>query len=184
MKLLFDFLPVLLFFAAYKLYGIYVATAVAIVAGLGQVGYVWLRHRRLEKMHVATAVLLLVFGGLTLALRDETFIKWKPTIVDWLFALVFVGSRYVGTRKPLVERMMSGAIRVAEPVWGRLNSLWVGFFVLMGVANLLVVYNFDTATWVDFKLFGMLGLTLAFVVAQAFYLARHALPEPTSNGES
>jgi len=183
MKLLLDFLPVLLFFAAYKLYDIYVATGVAIAAGLGQVAYAWLRHRRVEKMHVITALLLLVFGGLTLALRDEAFIKWKPTIVDWLFAAAFIGSRWVGKRRPLIEKMMSGAIQVDGPIWERLNRIWVGFFVLMGFANLFVVYNFDTATWVNFKLFGMLGLTLAFVVAQAFYLARHAHPAPPSNGE-
>jgi intracellular septation protein len=184
MKLLFDLFPVLLFFAAYKLYDIYVATAVAITAGLLQVGYVWLRHRRIEKTHVATAVLLVVFGGLTLALRDETFIKWKPTILDWLFAAVFLGSQFVGTRKPLVQRMMSGTVTVPEPIWERLNGLWVSFFVVMGVLNLVVVYNFDTDTWVNFKLFGMLGLTLAFVVAQAFYLARHMVPESTTDGES
>jgi len=184
MKLLFDLLPILLFFVAYKLYDIYVATAVAIAAGLLQVAYVWLRHRRLEKTHVATALLLLVFGGLTLALRDETFIKWKPTILDWLFAAAFLGSQFVGTRKPLVQRMMSGTVTVSDPVWERLNGLWVLFFVVMGVLNLVVVYNFDTDTWVNFKLFGMLGLTLVFVVAQAFYLARHMVPEPSTDGES
>lgn len=184
MKLLFDLFPVLLFFAAYKLYDIYVATGVAIAAGLLQVAYVWLRHHRIEKTHVATAALLLVFGGLTLALRDETFIKWKPTILDWLFAAVFVGSRYVGNRKPLVQRMMDGSLSVATPVWERLNRLWVFFFVAMGLLNLVVVYNFDTDTWVNFKLFGMLGLTLAFVVAQAFYLARYMVPEPPTDGDS
>ena len=184
MKLLFDLIPVLLFFVAYKLYDIYVATAVAIAAGLLQVAYVWLRHHRIEKTHVATAVLLVVFGGLTLALRDESFIKWKPTILDGLFALVFAGSRYVGNRQPLVQRMMSGTVTVATPVWERLNRLWVFFFVAMGLLNLVVVYNFDTDTWVNFKLFGMLGLTLAFVVGQAFYLARHMVPAPPTDGES
>jgi intracellular septation protein len=184
MKLLFDLFPVLLFFAAYKLYDIYVATAVAIAAGLGQVGYVWLRHRRFEKAHVATAVLLVVFGGLTLVLRDESFIKWKPTILDWLFAAVFQGSRLFGSRKPLVQRMMGGTVNVPDPVWERLNAIWVFFFVAMGVLNLVVVYNFDTDIWVNFKLFGMMGLTLAFVIAQAFYLARHMEPEPPTDGDS
>lgn len=183
MKLLFDLFPVLLFFAAYKLHGIYVATAVAIVAGLAQVAWTWLRHRRVEKAHVATAVLLVVFGGLTLVLQDELFIKWKPTLLDWGFAAVFLGSRWVGTRRPLVQRMMAGTVTVEDAVWERLNALWVWFFVLMGVLNLVVVYNFDTDTWVNFKLFGMMGLTLAFVVAQAFYLARHMAPEPPTDGD-
>jgi intracellular septation protein len=184
MKLLFDFFPILLFFAAFKLYDIYVATAVAIGAGLLQVGYGWLRHRRLERMHVITALLLVVFGGLTLLLRDEMFIKWKPTILDWLFAAVFAGSRLVGKRTPLVERMLSGTVQVASSVWLRLNLLWVVFFAAMGVLNLLVVYNFDTETWVNFKLFGMLGLTFAFVIAQSFYLARHMENAPPGNGDS
>jgi intracellular septation protein len=174
MKLLFDLFPVLLFFAAYKLYDIYVATAVAIAAGLAQVAWMWIRHRRIEKAHVATAALLVVFGGLTLVLQDESFIKWKPTILDWLFALVFLGSRHVGNRKPLVQRMMSGTVTVADPVWER----------AMGVLNLVVVYNFDTDTWVNFKLFGMLGLTFVFVIAQALYLARHMVPEASTDGES
>ncbi|MDX1593464.1 MAG: septation protein A [Gammaproteobacteria bacterium] len=184
MKLLFDLFPVLLFFAAYKLYDIYVATAVAIVAGLLQVAYGWLRHRRVEKAHVATAALLVVFGGLTLVLQDELFIKWKPTLLDWLFAAVFLGSRHVGNRRPLVQRMMGGTVDVAGAVWERLNTLWVCFFVAMGVLNLVVVYNFDTDTWVNFKLFGMLGLTFLFVLAQAFYLARHMAPETTTDGDS
>jgi len=184
MKLLFDLFPVLLFFAAYKLYDIYVATAVAIAAGLAQIAWMWIRHRRVEKAHVATAALLVVFGGLTLVLQDEAFIKWKPTILDWLFALVFLGSRHVGNRKPLVQRMMSGTVTVADPVWERLNLLWVIFFVAMGVLNLVVVYNFDTDTWVNFKLFGMLGLTFVFVIAQALYLARHMVPEASTDGES
>jgi intracellular septation protein len=210
MKLLADFFPVLLFFVAYKLYGIYAATAVAIVASLVQVGFGWLRHRKVQNMHLVTLGLLVVFGGLTIALQDRTFIMWKPSIVNWLFALVFLGSHFIGD-KPLVERMMSHAIEVPQAVWNRLNQMWVLFFVAMGVANLYVANNFFVAaarlreaaggvevdiaqcadqlqgtllalcqqahqleeTWVNFKLFGMMGLTILFVIAQAFYLARH-----------
>lgn len=184
MKLLFDFLPVLLFFAAYKLFDLYVATAVAIAAGLGQVLWLKVRGKKIETMHIITAVLLVVFGGLTLLLRDESFIKWKPTIVDWLFAAAFIGSRWVGNRRPLVARMMRGTIEVPDSIWSRLNNGWIVFFIAMGTLNLYVVYNYDTATWVNFKLFGMLGLTIAFVVLQAFYLARHIAPETTLDGDN
>lgn len=172
MKFLYDFFPILLFFIAYKMYGIYAATVVAIVASIIQVGTFWLKHRRFENMHLVTLGLIVVLGGATLWLQDERFIKWKPTLVNWLFGLAFLGSQFIG-KKPLVERMMSAAVQLPNEIWGRLNLIWVIFFVFMGVANLYVVYNYDTDTWVNFKLFGMMGLTFAFVIAQAFYLARH-----------
>jgi intracellular septation protein len=172
MKFLFDFFPVLLFFVAYKLWDIYVATAVAIGASFVQVGLYWLKHRRTEKVHLITLGLLVVFGGLTLALHDPVFIKWKPSIVNWLFALVFLGSQLVGKRT-LVERMMSHAIQVDPPVWRRVNMAWVLFFVFSGAVNLYVAYNFSEDTWVNFKLFGLMGLTLAFVFGQAIWLTRY-----------
>lgn len=213
MKLLIDFFPILLFFVAYKLAGIYVATGVAIAASAAQVGWFWWRQHHVEKMHLATLGLLVVFGGMTIALRDPIFVMWKPTIVNWLFAAVFLGSHFIGG-KPLIERMMSQAISLPAAIWPRLNLLWVAFFFLSGAANLYVVYDYsgfhaahqallvatglgeidlatcanqfsggllsqcqDTQareeTWVNFKLFGLLGLTLVFVVAQGIYLARH-----------
>jgi intracellular septation protein len=172
MKFLFDLLPVLLFFAAYKLYDIWVATVVAIAAAVVQVGLTWVRHRRVEKMHLVTLALIVVLGGATLAFHDETFIKWKPTLVNWLFAVVFLGSQFIGERN-LVERMMSHAVSVPRVIWSRLNLAWVTFFTVLGVVNLYVAFTFDTDTWVDFKLYGLMGLTLTFVVAQSFYLARH-----------
>jgi intracellular septation protein len=188
-KLLFDFFPVILFFAAYKLasdpadpqHGILVATAVAIVATAVQVGWTWWRQRRVERMHVITLALIVVLGGATLLLRDEIFIKWKPTAVNWLFALVFLASQYVG-RAPIVRRLMEHAITVPDPVWARLNLSWVAFFLVLGLANLYVVYNFDTDAWVNFKLFGMLGLTVLFVLGQGLYLSRH-MPDAEGEGE-
>jgi len=181
MKLLFDLFPVLLFFLAYKLHDIYVATAVAIVASFLQVGWFWWRHRRFETMHLVTFGLIAVLGGATLWLHSEDFIKWKPTVVNWLFGAAFIGSQFIG-RKPLVERMMGSAITLPATIWQRLNLSWATFFILLGAANLYVVYHFDTDTWVNFKLFGMMGLTLAFMVAQAFYLARHVKTEPDRGG--
>jgi len=181
MKLLFDFFPIILFFAAYKLQGIYVATLVAIVATFVQVGWLWLRHRRVETMHLVTLGLIVVFGGATLYLHDEQFIKWKPTVINWLFGLAFLASQFVGN-KPFIQRMMGGNIELPPSVWARLNLSWALFFLFLGAANLFVVYAFDTDTWVNFKLFGMLGLTLAFVIVQAFFLSRY-LPEPQSDKE-
>ena len=175
MKFLFDLFPIILFFAAYKLYDIYIATAVAIAAAFMQTGLFWLKHRKFENMHLVTLGILIVFGGLTLFLRDPIFIKWKPTVVNWLFGAVFFGSRYIGKRT-LVERMMSHAISVPASVWVRLNWAWVAFFMGMGLLNLYVAYQFSEDTWVNFKLFGMMGLTIAFVFIQAFYLSRYMTP--------
>ena len=172
MKFLFDLFPILLFFVAYKMYDIYVATAVAIGAAFVQTGLFWLKHRKFEKMHVITLGILIVFGGLTLILRDPVFIKWKPTVVNWLFGASFLGSQFIGER-PLVERMMGHAITVPGQVWRRLNGVWVLFFLFMGLINLYVAFNYSEETWVNFKLFGMMGLTLVFVFAQAFYLGRY-----------
>lgn len=176
MKFLFDFFPVLLFFIAYKTSDIYVATVVAILAGVAQVGYTWLKNRRIENTHMITLALLVVMGGATLYLQDETFIKWKPTVVNWLFALAFLGSQFVG-KKPIIERMLGATVTLPSQVWLRLNWSWVAFFSAMGAANLYVVYTFDTDTWVNFKLFGMLALTFGFVLIQGFFIARHIKPE-------
>ncbi len=172
MKLLFDFLPVVLFFVAFKLYGIYVATAVIMVATVAQVAWVWWRERKLEKMPLVTLALVLVLGGATLIFHNEEFVKWKPTVVNWLFGLVFIGSQWIGER-PMIQRMLSANLELPTTVWSRLNWMWSGFFMTMGVLNLWVAYQFDTETWVNFKLFGLLGLTLVFVIAQGFYLARY-----------
>ncbi len=182
MKLLFDFFPILLFFIAYKMQGIFVATAVVIIAAFVQVAVFWLMHRRFEKMHLITLAIIIVFGGATLVFQDPVFIKWKPTVVNWLFAIVFLASQFIGD-KTLLERMMSHAITVPTIVWLRLNLIWVVFFLCMGIANLFVAYRFDENTWVNFKLFGMMGLTLAFVIGQSLYLARHLELEPGQDGE-
>lgn len=170
MKLLFDFFPVILFFVAYKLYGIYVATMVIIAATVIQLGAYWLKHRRLESLHLTTFGLVILLGGATLLLQDEMFIKWKPTVVNWVFAVIFLGSQFIG-KKPLIARMAGKNLTLPDAIWARLNIGWVVFFVAMGIVNLYVAYYFDTDTWVNFKLFGLLGLTLAFIIAQSVYLA-------------
>jgi intracellular septation protein len=184
MKLLFDFFPILLFFLTFKLYedptqGVLAATVVAILASFVQVGAYWWRHHRFENMHLITLALIVVLGGATVLLQEEIFIKWKPTAVNWLFALVFLASRFIGS-KNLVRRMMEQHLELPHLVWDRLNTSWVLFFLTLGALNLLVVYNFDTNTWVNFKLFGLLGLTLAFVLGQSLYLARYIKQDDNS----
>jgi intracellular septation protein len=175
MKFLFDLFPVILFFVAFKLADIYVATAAAIVATFLQIGLLALLKRRIEPMLWISLAIIVVFGGATLVLRDETFIKWKPTVLYWLFAAALAGSVML-FRRNLMRSMLSAQVQLPDPVWARLNWSWVGFFAFMGVANLLVAFNFTTDQWVNFKLFGATGMMFLFVVGQALYLARH-MPE-------
>lgn len=179
MKFLTDLFPVILFFGAYQLYDIYVATAVAIVASAVQVSYLALRKQKIETMHWVTLGLLVVFGGLTLVLHDPTFIKWKPTVVNWMFGGAFLLSG-IFMQRGLLQRMMDHAITLPAAIWQRLNLIWVAFFITLGVINLYVAFNFSEETWVNFKLFGLLGLTLVFVFAQGLYLARYIEDEPAA----
>jgi len=172
MKILFDFFPVLLFFVAYKMYGFFVGTAVAIGATFVQVGLFWLKYRRFETTHLVVLAIVTLFGGATLLLDDPIFFKWKPTVAYWLFAAAFLGSQFIGARS-ITERMMAHVVQAPRPVWIRLNLAWVVFFASMGLLNIYVAYNFSEDTWVNFKLFGILGLTLLFVLAQGVYLARY-----------
>lgn len=191
MKFLYDLFPLLLFFAAFKLYDIYVATAVAIVASFVQVGLFWLKHRRFETMHVVTLGVIVVFGGMTLLLHDDTFIKWKPTLVYWILSAIVLSSQWFGS-KTVIERMMSSQIALPAPVWKRLNLSWGIFFAALGAANIYVAFYYgldlDAATrqsiWVNFKVFGLLGLTLIFVFVQAFFMAKHAHDKPESGASS
>lgn len=180
MKYLFDFFPVLLFFIAYKLFDIYVATAVIIGATFLQVGVFWLKHRRFQTSHLVTLVLVSGFGGATLLLHNPNFIKWKPTVLNWLFAAAFLGSQFIG-EKSLVQRMMDQAVALPAAIWRRLNLSWVVFFIIMGAANLYVAFNFSENTWVNFKLFGIMGLTLLFVLLQALFISRHVHEPPSAS---
>jgi len=171
MKLLFDFFPLILFFAAYQLADIYVATAVGILATLTQVGWMYFRHGKVDKMLWVTLGLIVVFGGMTLLLRDPTFIKWKPTILFWLFAGVLAGAMMLG--KNLIRTMLSAQLTLPDVVWTRLTLSWIAFFACLGVLNLYFAYYHSEAVWVNFKLFGDLGLTFVFLVAQLLVLSRY-----------
>lgn len=206
MKLLFDLFPVILFFAAYKLGGAYphesgqlaatwlggliasgtvseaqapilLATAVAIIASLAQVGWLLARGRRVEPMLWVSLGVIIVFGGATIWLNDETFIKWKPSILYVLFAGSLVAGRLVWQRN-FVRALLGKQIELPDPVWERLLWVWSGFFALLAAANLFVAYRFSTDTWVNFKLFGLMGLTLAFVLGIGVWLSQHIKEAP------
>ena len=172
MKFLFDIFPVVLFFIAFKFYDIYVATAVAMAATFLQIGWAWLRRRKVDNMLWVSLAVIVVFGGATLLLQDETFINWKPTVLYWLFGAVLAVAA-LGFRKNLIRARMEAQVTLPEAVWGKLVASWIAFFALMGALNLIVAYNFSTDAWVNFKLFGGIGLMLVFIVLQGLMLARH-----------
>lgn len=182
MKLLFDFFPILLFFIAFKVYGIYTATAVAMAASLLQVAGFWLKHRRFEIMHLVTLGSVLLLGGATLIFHNPLFIKWKPTVIYWIFAIIFLGTHYIG-KKPLIQRLMEEKLSLPKTVWGRLNLSWVMFFTIMGAVNLFVAYHYSMDIWVDFKLFGSFGLTFVFIILQALYMAKYAEKTVSTNND-
>lgn len=172
MKFFFDLFPVILFFVSYKLAGIYVATAVAIAATFGQIGWLWFRSRRIDTMLWVSLVVITVFGGMTLVLQDEAFIKWKPTVLYWAFAAALLGGMLF-LRKNLIRSLLGEQMDLPDVAWNQLNWSWIGFFVFMGLANLYVAFNFSTDDWVNFKLFGGMGLMLLFVLAQGLLLAKY-----------
>lgn len=177
MKILFDLFPVIVFFLAFKVWGIYSATAIAIVATALQIAWVWFRHGKVDTMLWVSLALVTVFGGATLALQDETFIKWKPTVLYWLFAVALLGAA-VFFKTNLMRKLMGQQIALPDAIWSQVNASWIGFFTFMGFANLYVAYSYSTDTWVNFKLFGGMGLMLVFMLAQGFLLSKHMLELP------
>ena len=173
-----DFFPIALFFIAFKLGGIYIATGVAMAATLLQIGWLYFRHGKVEPMQWVSLAIITLFGGATLLTHDETFIKWKPTILYWLMGgALLVGQLFF--KRNLLMKIMSAQLNLPDPIWLRLLFAWVAFFAVMGVVNLWVAFNFDTDTWVNYKLFGGMGLMIFFVLLQAMYLSRHIKLEDT-----
>jgi len=190
MKLLYDLFPLLLFFAAFQLYDIYIATAAAIVGTFLQVGWHWFRTHRFETMHLTTLGVLVVFGGMTLWLRDDTFIRWKPTIAYGILAAIVFASQFMGN-KTVLERMLGTQVTFPQHIWSRLNLSWGTFFLFLGALNLYVAFYYGLdrdaetrlAFWVNFKVFGLLGITVLFVLVQAMVMAKYMADE-TKEGQS
>jgi intracellular septation protein len=172
MKQLLDLFPVLLFFIAFKLKGVFVATAVAIAATVAQIIWTKYRHGKVDTMLWITFALISIFGGATLLLHDETFIKWKPTVLYWLFSGILLFSNWL-LNKNLMHSLLQEKIALPHHVWGRLNLIWGLFFAVLGFINLYVAYNYSTDSWVTFKLFGFTGLMLVFILAQGVWLAKY-----------
>ena len=177
MKLLIDFFPIALFFAVFKLWGIYPATAVAIVATIVQIAYLRFKLGKVEPMQWVSLGVIVLFGGATLLAQDENFIKWQPTVLYWLMgAALLVGQLLL--RKNLIKSLMGGQVQLPDHAWNTLNWAWSGFFAAMGGLNLWIAYHFDTDTWVNFKMFGGLGLMLLFILVQAVYMSRFMQEKP------
>jgi intracellular septation protein len=172
MKILFDIFPVLLFFVVFKIFGVYPATASAIVATFLQVAWVKWQHGKVDTTLWVSLGIIVIFGGATLWLHNENFIKMKPTALYWFFASAILFSRAF-MKKNLMRMLLQGKIELPEPIWQRLNYAWSAFFAVLGCLNLYVAFNFSMDTWVDFKLFGTTGMMLVFVLVQAAFLSKH-----------
>lgn len=172
MKGMVELLPVILFFVSYKFYDIYVATIVAMIAAVITAGVSWIHKKKLEVRNIIPLAVIIVFGGATLLLEDPIYIKWKPTVVTWLMGLIFLVSQFI-FKKALFKKLMGAKLELPDHVFNRLNMLWGLFFLIIGTVNLVVAYTCDTNTWVNFKLFGVSGMTLIFAVVQSFYIFRY-----------
>lgn len=176
MKFLFDLFPVILFFIAFKFFGIYVATAVAIIATIAQIIYCKIRHGKVEKMLLLSGAIIVLFGGATLLLKDPTFIQWKPTILYWLFSGGLVISQLFFHKNP-IRAIMEKQITLPNAIWTKLNLAWAALFLALGFLNLYVAFNYSQDIWVNFKLFGITGIMFVFIILQTFMLSKYITSE-------
>jgi intracellular septation protein len=171
MSSLLEFLLLAAFFASYLWKGIFFATAVLMVGSVVVLGLSYWHTRKLEPLPLAVTILAVALGGATLLFHDPAFIKWKFSIVEWLFGIVFLATSLMN--RPLIERMLGNQVKLPAATWKRLNLMWAGFFILLGCVNVYVLYQYDTAVWVQFKVWWSTGAMLVFVLLQAFYMSRH-----------
>ena len=184
MKLILDFLPIVIFVAVYKYTNdIIIATAALIPATIIAIGYSWFKEKKIEKMQIITLALVITMGGATVIFQDKTFIQWKPSVVNWLFAITFLGSQFIG-KKTIIERMMGAQIVLKNKTWNILNIAWVLFFTSMGIVNLYVAFNYSEETWVNFQLFGMIGLPVIFIIAQGIYISLNSKTSESSSEDN
>ena len=172
MKIFLDYLPIIFFFIAYKIWGIYVATAVAIGVLLSQIAYYLIKREKIGIIQWINLIILVLFGGATIILHKSIYIKWKVSLVYWAFGLILLGMQWF-SKKYLLKTLMSQQLVVTDKVWRILTYAWAVFFLAMGFVNMYVIYHYTTKQWVNFKLFGTLSLLILFCVAQAIYLNTH-----------
>ena len=175
MKFLFDLFPVILFFAAFKFYGIFIATAVAIIATIGQIIYSKIRHGKVDHMLLVSGGIIGVLGGATLLLHDQTFILWKPTVLYWIIAIALIISQ-IFFKKNLMRAVMEKQMSMPDSIWARLNIAWALFFIALGFINLYVAFHYPLNTWVNFKLFGITGLMFVFIIMQTLLVSKYIMP--------
>jgi intracellular septation protein len=175
MQLLFDFFPIIVFYVFYKLQGFFAATVAIIAAMAIQISAQWITKRTVSKMLLISGGLVALLGGISLWLNDPVFLQWKVTIASWLFGIAFIASHFIGD-KTLVERVLEHVIQLDKPVWIQLNLIWIANFLLLGATNLFVMFNYDMDTWVNFKLYGVLGFSLVTALVQGLLISRH-LPD-------
>ncbi len=181
MKQLLDFVPLIIFFALYKMQDIYVATGALIVATAIQIVVTYLVFKKVEKMQIITFLMVAVFGGMTLFLHDDNFIKWKVTIVYTIFALGLVISHLSG--KSAIKAMLGKEINLPDLVWSKITWAWVAFFTVCAGLNIYVAFNLSLDTWVNFKVFGLLGATFGVTLLTGVYIYRHLPKESTNPSE-
>jgi intracellular septation protein len=169
MKLLFDVFPALVFFIVYKIWDIYAATLALIIISLLQLAYSLIRHRKIDLLQGIVCLLVLVFGTATILLKDSAFLQWKVSIANWLLGLAFLTSK-IFSKTPLIQRLLSQAMELPDTLWKKLNTLWGIYFLSVGVINLIIAKLFSLNAWVNFKVFGIIGLTVIFVIVQSIYL--------------
>jgi len=172
MKQFFEFIPLIIFFAIYKMVDIYAATASLMITTGLMLAYNYFKNGKAEKMHIITFLMVLVFGSLTLILHDDVFIKWKVTVVYALFGVSLLVSQFI-FKKPIIKQMLGKELSLPDNVWNNLNVAWALFFAALGVLNLYVAFNMAQEVWVNFKVFGLLGATLAFTVLSGVYLYKY-----------
>ena len=181
-KFLFDLFPLILFFVAYRFADIYVATAVAIAAAVLQILWIKLTRKPIETMHWINFAVIVFFGGATLWLQNEAFIKWKPTVLYWLFGVVLLVSKYL-LGKNLMQKLLGTKVSMPDLAWNKLNLSWALFFIIAGGLNLFVAFSglFTESQWVNFKVFGLMALLIVFVIAQSIWLGKHMQQDEASD---